>query len=148
MTTPQSTLSDEQQIRALIEDRIQAVRAKDAAGAMSVVAPDVLVFDVVNPLWNVGADKARQRTDEWFSSFEGPIDYELRDLNIVAGHDVAFCHSLNQVDGTKADGNKLQMWWRATVCFRKIDGKWMITHEHSSVPFDPATGKAALDLEP
>jgi uncharacterized protein (TIGR02246 family) len=148
MTTPQSQMSDEEQIRALIEDRIQAVRTKDATGAMSVVAPDVLLFDVVNPLRNVGADKARQRIDEWFSSFEGPIGYQLHDLKIVAGTDVAFCHSLNQVDGTKTDGNKLQMWWRATVCLRKIDGRWTITHEHSSVPFDPATGKASLDLEP
>lgn len=148
MTTPQSTLSDEEQIRALLAEQIQAVRAKDAAGATSVVAPDVLLFDVVNPLRNVGADKARQRIDEWFSSFEGPIGYQLRDLHIVAGSDVAFCHSLNQVDGTKTDGNQIQMWWRATVCFRKIDGKWTITHEHSSVPFDPATGQASLDLKP
>jgi hypothetical protein len=28
------------------------------------------------------------------------------------------------------------MWWRTTICFRKIDGKWMVTHEHNSVPFD------------
>jgi hypothetical protein len=40
------------------------------------------------------------------------------------------------------------MWWRATVCYRKIDGKWMITHEHASVPFNVESGKASLDLTP
>jgi ketosteroid isomerase-like protein len=40
------------------------------------------------------------------------------------------------------------MCWRATVCYRKIYGSWMVTHEHNSVPFDPQTGKASLNLEP
>lgn len=40
------------------------------------------------------------------------------------------------------------MWVRATICFRKIEGKWMITHEHNSTPFDVETGRASLDLQP
>jgi ketosteroid isomerase-like protein len=40
------------------------------------------------------------------------------------------------------------MWWRATVCYRKLDGQWMITHEHASVPFDAQSGQASLALEP
>ena len=40
------------------------------------------------------------------------------------------------------------MWIRATLCYRKIDGKWMVTHEHVSVPFDPESGQASLDLKP
>jgi ketosteroid isomerase-like protein len=40
------------------------------------------------------------------------------------------------------------MWIRSTTCFRKFDGEWKVVHEHNSVPFDPATGTAALDLEP
>jgi ketosteroid isomerase-like protein len=40
------------------------------------------------------------------------------------------------------------MWWRATVCCRKVDGPWMVVHEHASAPFDAETGRASLDLEP
>jgi len=40
------------------------------------------------------------------------------------------------------------MSWRATLCRRRIDGKWMVTHGHSSVPFDMESGKASLDLKP
>jgi len=87
-------------------------------------------------------------SEEWFSSFEGPIGYEIRDLNITADNDVAFSHGLSHVSATTAGGGKLDMWWRMTICFRKIDGKWMVTHEHNSVPFDTETGKASLDLKP
>ena len=139
---------DEVQIRRLIEDKIKAIRAKDIDGATSNYALDVLSFDVVNPLQYSGADAIRKRLQEWFSSFQGLIGFEIRDLSITTGADVAFCHSLNGVNGTKTDGKKIEMWWRATVCYRKVDGKWMITHEHASVPFDAKSGLASLDLKP
>lgn len=69
-------------------------------------------------------------------------------MSITAGEDVAFCHYLYRVTGTRADGGQVDMWVRATVCFHKQNGMWLVTHEHQSVPFDPETGKASLDLEP
>lgn len=139
----------EAEIRRVVEDRAKAVRAKDVDGAMSRVAPDILSFDVVYPLRSAGSDASRKRAEEWFRSFQGAtIGLEIRDLSVTAGDDVAFCHSLSRVNATRADGNKLDMWWRATVCLRKIDGTWMITHEHNSVPFDVETGKASLGLKP
>ena len=69
-------------------------------------------------------------------------------MNITAGDDIAFAHGLCLVSATKTDGGPLDMWWRSTICFRKIDRNWMITHEHNSVPFDPKGGKASLDLKP
>ncbi|MFL5666578.1 MAG: YybH family protein [Ktedonobacteraceae bacterium] len=148
MTTAKSKASDEAQIRALIEARVKAVRAKDVSGAMASITPDMLSFDVVNPLYYRGSDAERKRAQEWFSSFQGPIGYEIRDLFISTGDDVAFSHCLNRYSGTTIDGGELGMWVRATTCYRKIDGKWMITHEHQSVPFDVESGKASLDLKP
>jgi uncharacterized protein (TIGR02246 family) len=139
---------DEVQIRGLIENKIKAVRAKDVDGATSDYAPDVLSFDVVNPLRYIGADAIRKRLEEWFSSFRGPIGLEIRDLNITVGDAVAFSHCLSHVRATTTGGGKLDMWWRETACYRKIDGKWLITHQHSSVPFDVGSGKASLDLKP
>lgn len=72
----------------------------------------------------------------------------MRDLRIATNGDVAFSHSLNHVSGTKTDGRKLDMWWRATVCYRKIGNQRVVTHEHNSVPFNPDTGKTSLDLQP
>jgi uncharacterized protein (TIGR02246 family) len=143
-----SKLIGESQIRALIDDRVKAVRAKDVNGAISVIAPDVRSFDVVNPLQQIGLDASKKRAEAWFSSLQGAIDYEIRDLSISAGDDVAFSHGLSHVSATTRDGGQLDMWWRTTICFRKIDGKWVVTHEHNSVPFDPASGQASLDLRP
>jgi ketosteroid isomerase-like protein len=141
-------LADEALIRKLIEDRAKAVRVKNVDGATSHIAPDILSFDVVNPLQSIGSDALRKRAQEWFSSFEGPVGYELRDLSITVGDDVAFSHSLNRVNAMRTDGKRLDMWWRSTVCYRKIVGNWMVTHEHNSVPFDVESGRASLDLKP
>ena len=148
MTTGNRKSIEEAEIRKLMDDQAKAVRAKDIAGSMSNYAPDIVSFDVVNPLQKIGLDACRKRAEDWFASFEGPIGYEIRDLSITTGDDAAFCHGLNRVNATRTDGGKIDMWWRSTVCYRKIDGKWMITHEHSSVPFDVESGKASLDLKP
>jgi uncharacterized protein (TIGR02246 family) len=136
------------EIRQLVDAFAASVRAKDVDALISNFAADVLTFDVVGPLQAIGTDAARKRTEEWFASFEGPIGYQIRDLTITAGDDIAFCHSLNQVSGTKKDGSKLEMWWRATLCFRQIGDKWLVTHQHNSVPFDAESGRAAIDLAP
>jgi uncharacterized protein (TIGR02246 family) len=140
------TTNDE--IRQLVDDFAAAVRTQNVDALMSNFAPDVLTFDVVGPLQAIGTDAARKRTEEWFASFEGPIGYQIRDLTITATDDIAFCHSLNQVSAMRTDGQKLEMWWRATLGFRRIDGSWLITHQHNSVPFDGESGKASIDLAP
>lgn len=43
---------------------------------------------------------------------------------------------------------KIDRWLRWTACYRKTNGKWLIGHEHVSVPADMGSGKAILDLEP
>jgi uncharacterized protein (TIGR02246 family) len=136
------------QIRDMMAEWVTAACAKDVNRLISLHAPDVVLFDVGNPLQYDGLDAATRRMKEWFSFFQGPVDYEIRDLTIAADEDVGFCHGLHHVNGTRTDGTTLDMWWRATVCFRKLDRKWMVTHAHSSVPFDVNSGRASLDLKP
>jgi ketosteroid isomerase-like protein len=126
----------------------EVVRQKDSLGLSDGFAPEVLLFDLIDPLQYVGADALKKRAKEWLSSFQGPVDFDVRDLRITAGNEVAFCHSLNHVSGMKKDGQSIDMWWRATVCFHKLDGQWTVTHEHNSVPFDMRSGKASLGLKP
>jgi ketosteroid isomerase-like protein len=135
--TAAGTAKDEADIRRLFDGWAEAVRAKDIDGALRGYAPDLLAFDLINPLRYVGLDDLRSRLADWFLSFAGPIGYENRDLSVAASQDVAFSHSLNHVNGTTTDGQKIDMWWRATVCFRKIDGEWMVTHSHTSEVFLP-----------
>ena len=136
---------DEAEIRALFDE---AVRARDVDRLVTHYAPGVVSFDVIEPLRYLGIGRLRERAQAWLASFEGPLEYELRDLTVHAGDAVAFCHSLNRVGGTRKDGRAIEMWWRATVGLVKRDGQWVVAHAHSSVPFDPASGRASLDLEP
>jgi len=141
--------NDETELRRLIDDRIQAIRAKDADATLSHYVPGVLAFDLIDPLRYTGRDAVAERLRQWFSQFrEGPIGFETRDLELAVGGDVAFAHGLNHVDAVTATGNRIDMWWRATTCFRKLDGRWMVVHEHSSVPFDMESGRASLGLKP
>jgi uncharacterized protein (TIGR02246 family) len=136
------------EVRELIGEWAVALRAKDVEAVMSHYVSDVVAFDVVNPLEYKGTDMLRTRLTEWLSSFDGHMGFEVSDLEVEAGDYLAFCHSLNRVIGTKTDGVKIDMCWRATLCWRKIDGRWTITHSHASVPFDMETGMASLDLKP
>ncbi|EAQ00133.1 hypothetical protein JNB_08179 [Janibacter sp. HTCC2649] len=38
------------------------------------------------------------------------------------------------------------MWVRATLGFERLDGRWIVTHDHESVPWDPETGQGVLTL--
>jgi uncharacterized protein (TIGR02246 family) len=146
MSTANTT--QEAQIRALIDRRVEAVRSRNVNVATSSLASDLLSFDVVGPLQLTGPGVARKRAEEWLSSFQAAIDYEISDLKITAGDDVAFAHGLSHVKATRKDGGTLDMWWRTTICFTRTDGQWLVRHEHNSVPFDAASGKAAIDLKP
>jgi uncharacterized protein (TIGR02246 family) len=148
MTMENDRTKNETAIRELIDGYVNAVRAKDINGVTSVYAPDLVAFDVVPPLQYVGAEAFRKVWQEVFETFQAPILYEVRDLTITAGDDVAFSHSLNSNCGTMKNGQKTDLWLRWTVCYRKTNGKWRIAHLQVSVPVDLRTGKAVLDLKP
>jgi ketosteroid isomerase-like protein len=140
--------SDVAELRAGTEERVRAVRAKDVEALLSSYADDVVTFDLVAPLSNVGADAVRQRVTEWFASFQGSIEYEIRDASCAIAGDLAFEHHLTHVRGTTTAGAKIDMWFRETVGFRRLGARWKVTHQHSSVPFDMATGKPLVELRP
>ena len=148
MTTEKIKATDEAQINTIIEGRVKAASEKNSDALLLNHAADMLSFDVINPLQHNGVDAVRARAEKWFASYQSSIGYEIRDLNITTSETVAFCHFLYQVSGTLNDGGKINMWVRATVCLSKVGGKWLITHEHQSVPFDVETGKASLDIKP
>jgi len=148
MTTDTGNAAEEQAIRAIMADAADAIRAKDVDRCFAAWASDVRSFDVIDPLRFTGLETVKERLAAWFSGFDGPVGYETRDLTITAGAEVAFCHALNHVSATRTDGSPLDMWWRATTCFRKVDGAWTITHAHSSVPMNIESGQASVGLKP
>lgn len=143
-----SAAKSEAEIRAIIEARAKAVHAGDVDAMMADVADDVMIFDVVDPLRREGSASSRQRAVEWLSTYDGPITWENRDVQVTADGDVAFSHALSRVTGTLKTGAQIDMWFRTTLGLHRIGGRWQIVHDHGSVPFDPQSGQALLGLKP
>jgi ketosteroid isomerase-like protein len=140
--------SAEAEIRAIVEERIAAVQTKDLAPLEARQHAAVLSFDVLPPLQRRGSAAISERTQDWFDSYASDIGYEVHDLQVTVDGDVGFCSFLYHVTGTLEDGTEVSMWVRATLGCQRIDRRWLITHDHESVPFDPATGQALIDLAP
>ena len=149
MTTGTETTTGEQ-IRALLKDRAAAVTARDARRAVAHYAPEVVSFSLAPPLRYTG-DEVRDPAglEGWFRTWDGPIGYDIGEPVIEAGDDVAFCHGLTHMTGTKADGERVDLWFRSTVGLRRTAAGWRVTHEHDSTPFYmDGSGLAATDLRP
>lgn len=135
-------------IRSIIQARAKAVSAGDIDAMMADVSEDVMTFDVVDPLRRVGKAASRERAIEWVASYDGPIHWEDRDVELAVDGDVAFSYSLSRVTGKLKTGTEIDMWFRTTLGFRQVAGRWLVVHEHVSDPFDPQSGKASLGLKP
>ena len=145
MTTQQAV--DEKDIRVRVENLVEAVRGKDLDTVRTIFAPDLVSFDIEPPLQHLGAEAKWKNWIAVFETFQ-QLDYETRDLAITVSGDLAVVHGVNRISGTMNNGNQIGYWLRWTACFRRIDGDWLIAHDHVSVPTDFATGRSVLDLEP
>jgi ketosteroid isomerase-like protein len=74
--------------------------------------------------------------------------FEVHELEIEAGQDIAFGHYLSRCGTVGDDGKEQVGHMRGTFCCRRTGGGWKIAHEHFSAPFDPESGKALFDLAP
>ena len=139
---------DEAAIRALIDERVAALKAKDGVRAVAVLASDLVAFELAPPLVAENATDGAA-AQAWLDGFEGPVETEVRDLKVHVAGDVAFSHSLNRLTETRLGGRKVDFWMRSTLGFAKRGGEWTIVHAHTSVPFRmDGSFSAALDLEP
>lgn len=139
---------DEAMIRRHLDRIVDGLRAKDLDALGRLYATDVVSFDVEPPLQHVGVAAKLKNWANVFMVFE-KVDYEVRDLTVTVGDEVAFGHGFGRLSGTLKNGVATDgMWVRATFCFRKIDGDWLIAHDQVSVPFDISSGKGVADLVP
>jgi len=141
---------DKAQIRDLLEVFTRALHQRDSAAAIAPLAEDAVVFDLAPPL-RMGPEASHDPAilEAWFATWTSPIASRSHDLEVAVGGDVAYAYGLQHLTGTKADGAVVDLWFRATACFRRDAGRWRITHMHNSVPFAmDGSDRALLDLTP
>jgi ketosteroid isomerase-like protein len=146
MPTTGTATSDEAQIRERLNAWTRALRAKDLDALMALYAQDVVTFDLMPPHQVPDAAHYRKNFQRWFAAMPGSIDYEIHDLRITQGTEVAFCHCLGHVRGARANGERADYWVRVTVGFQKRNGDWLMTHDHVSMPLEMETRKAVSEL--
>jgi uncharacterized protein (TIGR02246 family) len=134
-------MTDEEQIRQLIERWAGAVHAGDLDTVLADHAEDIVMFDVPPPYDGVRG-KAAYR-DAWPDFFEwqahGAV-FEIVELDVTAGADVAFAHALLRCGTEDEFARDPNQRLRLTVGLRKQDGRWVVTHEHHS--FSDTSGPA------
>ena len=123
------------EIQALLDHRVAACQAKDIGRLTSLYSPDIVYYDVVPPLRFTGPDEVRRNFLRWFDEYDGPIGLETHELDVAVSGDLAFARMLHLDSGTRKKGvPEGAVWLRSTVCCRRSNGTWLITHEHISLP--------------
>ena len=118
----------------MIEAWTAAVRRKDYDAILRNHTPDFVMFDVPPPFESKGLDAYRKTWDMFFSCNSGPVKFDIHEMTVTAGEDVAFAVAKMGCTTPGVDGKPVDLDFRLTVGLRKIDGQWMIVHEHHSVP--------------
>jgi len=126
----------EAQIKALIEGWADAVRRHDLSGILAHHEQDIVMFDVPPPLQSRGMDEYKKTWDLFFRYHKPSQAFDIEELAITAGKDVAFGVAIMRCGSGTLSGppEESGFLFRLTIGLRHIDGDWRITHEHHSVP--------------
>ncbi len=132
---------------ATLCQRLRGAHAQKDADAIAECCSDgAVIYDLAPPLGRrrMKPDAVAARLDTW----DGPIQIDTADVEILVGSDVAFTTALNRKRGRQG-GVDQDIWFRTTMGFPRKDSGWRIVHEHSSVPFHmDGSYRAAVELQP
>jgi uncharacterized protein (TIGR02246 family) len=142
-----TTAQDQADIQALETQFQTAFNARDINAIMALYTPDeaMVVFDAVPPRQYTGWSAYKKDWESFFAAFPGPAEIKLTELDVTVGGNIAYGHSIQQTIVTDKTGKKVPLTVRVTDGYKKVNGKWLISHEHVSIPVDLDTMKPVLD---
>ncbi len=140
----------EQEIRALLRERDEAIAAGDAERVVAHVETGAVSFDLPPPLQYVhAAGPAIAGLSDWFRTWDGAVTSEMANPEVIVNGDLAVAYGLSRMRGDKKGSGPTDMWFRSTVVLIRREGRWRIVHTHDSVPMKmDGSGAAATDLKP
>ncbi|MFD3704459.1 YybH family protein [Nocardia sp. NPDC058658] len=137
---------DETQIRTLIHEWAAAVRAGDLDTVVADHKSDIVMFDVPPPQNGVrGIDAYRRTWPPFFTWLAGGAAFDIVELEVTAGADVAFAHALLRCGSPEELAAEPDTRLRLTLGLRKESDRWVIAHEHHSFP--DTTADPTADVE-
>ena len=125
--------SDEAKVRELLERWVSAVHAQDLETVLSDRTDDIWMFDVPPPEDGVRGTAAYHEVWPPFLEFQrsGAL-FELVELQVTAGPDVAWAAALLRCGMPEELDREPDRRLRLTFGLRKVDGRWLVGHEHQS----------------
>lgn len=128
-------MTAETDIRALVTRWVDGIRACDLDAATAAHSDDIVMFDVPPPYEGIrGIAAYRESWPPFFEFIRSGATFELLELDVVAGDDVAFAYGLLRCGGEKEFAENPDNRLRLSLGLRKSDGEWQVVHEHHSFP--------------
>jgi ketosteroid isomerase-like protein len=126
-------MTDEQQIRTLIERWATAVADGDLDAVLVDHDPHIVMFDVPPPDAGVrGIDAYRDTWPGFFQWLAAGAVFQIETLDVTAGTDVAFAYALLRCGTPEELARKPELRLRLTIGLRKVGDRWTVLHEHHS----------------
>ncbi|MDY0111007.1 MAG: nuclear transport factor 2 family protein [Candidatus Krumholzibacteria bacterium] len=144
-TSPATAVAE---IKTIIETYVDAACHRKFARLAELYAPDVRAFDAIGALEFRGREAYMKHWTDSMAGFDGEMIFEVHHQEIAVEGTLAFSHSLIYCGGKDNDGNTQASWMRSSQAYRKVGSRWLIVHEHYSLPFDGQTGQMLGNLTP
>ena len=127
------TETDEREITDLIRRWAEAVHEGNLDVVLANHADEIVMFDVPPPEQGIrGIDAYRDAWPPFFEWQRSGASFEIVELSVAAGDDVAFAWALLRC-GMPADFEASpDRRLRLTLGLRKQRGAWVVLHEHHS----------------
>ena len=125
---------NEKQVREIVERWVTAVHTGDLETVLAHHSDDIVMFDVPPPHDGVRGIDAYRETWPPFLGWQadGGV-FELVELDVTAGDDVAFAYALLRCGTRDGLARNPASRLRLTLGLRKErGGGWVVSHEHHS----------------
>ena len=138
------------EIRDVIEGKAALLETGDVKAVLAHYADTFVEFNLAPPLRQPGDGRDPVPLEAWMATFEAPPRREVTQLEITADGDVAYATSIDRLSAVpRGSAEGFELWFRVTLGLRRIDGRWLVTHEHESVPFEmDGSFRASTGLRP
>jgi uncharacterized protein (TIGR02246 family) len=147
-TASPKAASDQAAIKAIMASWARAIESKNLDALMDHYAPDVLLYDLKPPYKIIGVQAYKTMWEQCLPYFPKSFSSVQRDLKLVVGTDSAFAAYINKFEVPGEPHPCANSWIRVTACFQKIAGRWLITHEHVSLPYNPMNNTVVPITDP
>lgn len=107
---------------------------------------DIDLYDFVPPLQYKGAAAVHGDLDNFFNNAKN-VKGNFVELVVVTDGKLGMARSFQHFAWTDKDGKAQEVTLRVTDVLHKVGGKWKVIHSHVSVPVDPKTGQAQMNLQ-